>query len=47
MRKLIYIRKDEEFFDRLLDFKFTYDVDYTTLVSIDKLNKKDKYVYIK
>ena len=47
MRKLIYIRKDEEFFDKLLDFKFTYDVDYTTLVSINKLNKKDKYVYIK
>jgi hypothetical protein len=47
MRKLIYIRKDEYFFNRLLDFKFTYDVDYTTLVSINKLNKKDKYVYVK
>lgn len=47
MRKLIYIRKDEYFFNQLLDFKFTYNIDYTSLVSIDGLNKNDKYVYVK
>ena len=47
MRKLIYIRKDEYFFNQLLDFKFTYNIDYTSLVSIDELDKNDKYVYVK
>ena len=47
MRKLLYIREDSWFFERLLDFKNTYGIDYTNLTSIDNLSTNEKYVYVK
>lgn len=47
MRKLLYIREDSDFFDKLLSFKDVYGIDYTSLTSIDNLSTKEKYVYVK
>jgi hypothetical protein len=47
VRKLLYIREDSWFFERLLDFKNTYGIDYTNLTSIDNLSTNEKYVYVK
>tara|TARA_Y100000389_G_scaffold23635_1_gene20298 strand:+ start:213 stop:1415 length:1203 start_codon:yes stop_codon:yes gene_type:complete len=47
MRKLLYIREDSQFFEKLLDFKGVYNIDYTNLVSIDNLSVNEKYIYVK